>query len=87
MHLPMREQCFAAFEIGNDHVWQFDSNSFIVSYCVAYQLVTLLGNYIHWSCEMSNLHIPNSDTPHCHEHVLKLLSDPADNQAPRRAKV
>jgi len=39
-----------------------DSNSFIVNYCVTYQLLTLLGNYIHWSCEMSNLHIPNKDT-------------------------
>ena len=33
------------------------SYSFIVNYCAADQLVTLLGNYIHWSCEMSNLPI------------------------------
>jgi len=41
-----------------------DSNNFIVNYCVTYQLVALLGNYIHWSIEMSNLHIPN------HEHGI-----------------
>ena len=32
----------------NDQVWQLDSNCFtrfIVNYCIAYQLVTLLGNY------------------------------------------
>ena len=32
----------------NDQVWQLDSNSFarfIVNYCIAYQLVTLLGIY------------------------------------------
>ena len=37
-----------AFKIGNGDVWQFDSNRFIVSYCVTYQLVMLPGNYTHW---------------------------------------
>ena len=44
MHLPEQEQCFAAFKIGNGHVWQLDSNSLTVNYFVTYQLVTLLGN-------------------------------------------
>jgi len=59
MHLPEQEQCFAASKIGNGHVWQLDSNIFIVNHSVAYHLVTLLGNYVHWSCEMSNLRIPD----------------------------
>ena len=53
MHLPKREQCFAAFK-GNGHVWQLDSNSLIVNYCVAYPLETLLVDYIHWSCIKSD---------------------------------
>ena len=40
MHLPNREQCFAAFKVGNSNVWQFDSNTLIVNYCVTYQLVS-----------------------------------------------
>ena len=44
MHLPEQEQSFAAFKIGNGHVWQLDSNSLMVNYFVTYQLVTLLGN-------------------------------------------
>ena len=59
MHLPEQEQCFAACKIGNNHVWQLDSNKFIANYCVAAQLVKSLGNYVHWLCEMSNLHIPD----------------------------
>ena len=59
MHFPKLDRCFAAFKTGNGYVWQFDNSIMMVNYCVACQLVTLLGNYIHWSCEMSNLHIPN----------------------------
>jgi len=58
MHLPEQEQCFAAFKIGNGHVWQLDSNSLMVTYFVTYQLVTLLGNWWQGSGEMSNLQIP-----------------------------
>ncbi len=59
MHLPEQEQRFADFKTGNGHVWQLDSNTCIVIYCVAYQLVMLLGKYIHWSCELIDLHIPS----------------------------
>jgi len=33
---------------------------FVVIYCVASQLVTLLGRYIHWLCEIIDLHISSS---------------------------
>ncbi len=59
MHLPEQEQCFAAVKTGNGHVWQLDSNSLIVIYCVAFQLITLLGKCTHWLCEMIDLHIPS----------------------------
>ena len=70
MYLPEQEQCFAAFKVENGHVQQLDSNGIIVNYCVAYQLVTLLGNYMHWSSEMSNFHIPNATyaQPFCSLH-------------------
>ncbi len=71
MHLPEQEQCFDAFKIGNGHVWQLDSDSFVIDHYVAYQLVLLLGNYVHWLCEMSNLHIPTCDSGECGQKVDK----------------
>ncbi len=59
MQLPEQEQCFAAFKFGIGHVWQLDSNSCIMNHSVAYHLVMLLDNYIHWTSEMRNLHTPN----------------------------
>ena len=67
MHLPKREQCFAAFKSGNDHILQFDSycNCFIVNYCVVYQLVTLLGNYIHWCVKWVTYTSQSGKSCHC----------------------
>lgn len=31
------------------HMYNLDSFDFMLNCCVAYQLVTLLGKYIHWS--------------------------------------
>jgi hypothetical protein len=59
MRLPEQEQRFAPFKAGNGHVLQLESNSLAVIYCVAYQLVKLLGQCTHWLCEMIDLHIPS----------------------------
>jgi len=69
MHPLEQVQCFAGFKIGNGHVWQSDSSKFTVFHSVAYHLVTSLGHCVHWSCELSNLHIPKFMCDICRTHM------------------